>query len=271
MVTKSTFLYGANVHANGIRQHYLRFGGKGRALVIIPGIVTPAVLWSDVADRLGKVFDTYVLDVRGRGLSESGEHLDYGLDTCARDVCAFVAALQLDRVILLGHSNGARIAIRATRREYSPFDRIILADPPVSGPGRRRYPSALEPILKLLEAARRGEGWEGLLSSPLPPWPQPLARLRAEWLHTCDPRAVVVSHRGFHEDDIHGDLSLLKIPSALIAAGNGGVINDNEAEEILRLNPAIVFRRLKMAGHQMQVDNFEGFFEVLSELLGTRL
>ncbi len=23
----STFLYGANVHANGIRQHYLRYGG----------------------------------------------------------------------------------------------------------------------------------------------------------------------------------------------------------------------------------------------------
>ncbi|MGO3841736.1 MAG: alpha/beta hydrolase, partial [Alcaligenes pakistanensis] len=24
----STFLYGAHVHANGIRQHYLRFGGS---------------------------------------------------------------------------------------------------------------------------------------------------------------------------------------------------------------------------------------------------
>ncbi|MGO3714743.1 MAG: alpha/beta hydrolase, partial [Alcaligenes aquatilis] len=40
----STFLYGAHVHANGIRQHYLRYGGssEGRdqrpAVIIVPGI-----------------------------------------------------------------------------------------------------------------------------------------------------------------------------------------------------------------------------------------
>ncbi|WP_391573152.1 alpha/beta fold hydrolase, partial [Serratia ficaria] len=34
----STFLYGANVQANGIRQHYLRYGGRGPTLILIPGI-----------------------------------------------------------------------------------------------------------------------------------------------------------------------------------------------------------------------------------------
>jgi hypothetical protein len=47
----STFLYGANVRANGIRQHYLRYGGRDGqrgerdAVIIIPGItsrVSPA-------------------------------------------------------------------------------------------------------------------------------------------------------------------------------------------------------------------------------------
>lgn len=50
----STFLYGAHVHANGIRQHYLRYGGRGPALLLIPGITSPAITWGFVAERLGK-------------------------------------------------------------------------------------------------------------------------------------------------------------------------------------------------------------------------
>lgn len=68
----SRFLYGANVQANGIRQHYLRYGGQGPALILIPGITSPAITWGFVAERLGEKYDTYVLDVRGRGLSSSG-------------------------------------------------------------------------------------------------------------------------------------------------------------------------------------------------------
>src|SRR5690606_36313506 len=70
----STYLYGANVHANGIRQHYLRYGGaEGEragldADIIIPGITSPAITWGFVGERFGQHFDTYVLDDRGRGL-----------------------------------------------------------------------------------------------------------------------------------------------------------------------------------------------------------
>ncbi|HBK50764.1 MAG TPA: alpha/beta hydrolase, partial [Pseudomonas sp.] len=92
----STFVAGGNVSANGIRQHYLHYGGKGHALILVPGITSPAITWGFVAERLGQYFDTYVLDVRGRGLSSSGPELDYGTDACAADIPAFAAALGLD-------------------------------------------------------------------------------------------------------------------------------------------------------------------------------
>ena len=44
----STYLYGAHAHANGIRQHYMRYGGEraGRdAVIVIPGITSPAATW----------------------------------------------------------------------------------------------------------------------------------------------------------------------------------------------------------------------------------
>ncbi len=100
----STFLYGANIRANGIRQHVLRFGGVGTPLFLVPGITSPAPTWAFVGEWFGRRFDTYVLDVRGRGLSEHGPHLDYSLEACAADVLALAQALGLNRFHLVGHS-----------------------------------------------------------------------------------------------------------------------------------------------------------------------
>lgn len=259
-------LYGGNVRANGIRQHYLRFGGKGPALVVVPGITTVAAQWGFVAERLGRIFDTYVLDVRGRGLSESGPHLDYSIDACAADVVEFAAALGLGRFALLGHSMGARIGIRAARQSQSAIDHLVLVDPPVSGPGRRTYPSPLEPLLSLIRAAKRGEADKALRSPDAPKWPEAHIRMRGEWLHTCDERAIIESHRGFHHDDIHADLPHLTIPTALIVAGKGEVILPEDENEIRQLLPSIVIERLENAGHQVQIDDVEGFFAILTRL-----
>ena len=76
--------FGYNVHANGIRQHLIHYPGKGPAMLLIPGITSPAITWGFVAERLTEKFDVHVLDVRGRGLSQAGE-LDYSLDAMARD------------------------------------------------------------------------------------------------------------------------------------------------------------------------------------------
>ncbi|KIZ47832.1 alpha/beta fold hydrolase, partial [Rhodopseudomonas palustris] len=215
-------LYGANVRANGIRQHYLRFGGSGPAIVIVPGISTTAAQWAFVAEHLSDGHDVYVLDVRGRGLSEGGPHLSYSLDACAADLAAFADVLQLGRHTILGHSMGARIGIRAARWRASSIEQLILVDPPVSGPGRRAYPISIDPLLRLLQRAKRGEADIALRGPDAPAWPEQHIRTRAEWLHTCDERALIEAHKGFHSDDIHFDLANLTVRTALVVAGRGG-------------------------------------------------
>ena len=140
----STFLYGANIHANGIRQHYLRYGGQGQPLVLVPGITSPAPTWSFVAERLGAHYDVYLMDVRGRGLSESHDDLDYGRDACAADVGAFIEAMGLTDVVYLGHSMGARIGFLVGHRFSQGISSLILVDPPMAGPGRPPYPASLD-------------------------------------------------------------------------------------------------------------------------------
>jgi len=267
MKPSSRLLYGAHVRANGIRQHYLRYGGAGMPLVLVPGIISTAAMWGPIAERLAVHLDVHVLDVRGRGLSETGAHLDYGLDVLAADVVAFAEAAGLREYVLLGHSMGARIGVRAARKPGLPIRHLILVDPPVSGPGRRPYPSQLAGVLELLRAARAGEAERVLRESSSPAWPEEMLRLRAEWLHTCDEQAAVAAHRGFHEDDIHADLPDLKVPATLIAASRGGVILPDDIAELRSLSPAMRVTTVPNAGHQIAAENPEGFLAAVGECL----
>jgi N-formylmaleamate deformylase len=263
----SAYLYGGHVRANQLRQHYLRYGGRGRPVILVPGITSPAVTWGFVGERLGQSFDTYILDVRGRGLSEAGPALDYGLNACASDVMAFAEALNLEDYAVIGHSMGARIAIRLARSTPPSLERIVLVDPPVSGPGRRPYPSPLSWYLDSIRLMAAGGGVDQLRPF-LPTWSDQHLRLRAEWLHTCDQRAVIESYRGFHEDNIHEDVTYIRIPTLLVVAGKGGVVLPADVEELKAAQPALAIKRVESAGHMIPWDDYEAFFAAIGSFLG---
>jgi len=270
---ETTFLYGANIRANGIRQHYLRYGGTSgdRAsrdpIIIVPGITSPAVTWGFVGERLGRHFDTYIIDVRGRGLSSAEPGMDYSLDAQARDLIAFAQALDLQRVSVLGHSMGARIGLRAARLGMPAMARLVAVDPPVSGPGRRPYPAKLEWYTESMKSARAGMDWTEM-KQYCPTWSEEHLRLRAEWLHTCDETAVLASFEGFHKDDIHADLPHIRQPVLLMTAERGGVVEDADVEEFGRLLGSMQTVRVRDAGHMIPWDNEEGFYEALGSFLG---
>jgi N-formylmaleamate deformylase len=263
-------LSGANVWANGIRQHYLRYRTAGPPLVLAPGITSPAVTWGFVAERFSREFDVYVVDARGRGLSQSGPELDYSLDSLADDLSGFIAALDLSGVTVLGHSMGARTAIRAAVRNPAGMARLVLVEPPVSGPGRRPYPSKLPWYVDSIRQASKGMNTEAMRAF-CPSWSEEQLALRAEWLHTCYEPAIVTAFEGFHSDDIHWDLAGLSVPAGLMVATRGGVIEPADEAEIRSLNSKVQIERVPDAGHMIPWDNLEGFLEAADRLLGTSL
>jgi N-formylmaleamate deformylase len=262
----STFLYGKNIHSNGIRQHLLRYGGRGLPILLLPGITSPAVTWGFVAERLGRQFDVHVLDVRGRGLSQASDQLDYSIETCAADVGALVKTLGFKRYAILAHSFGARIAVRAARKFPDGLERLVLVDPPVSGPGRRPYPADINWYLESIRIMLRGSDHESLRPY-LPTWTDEQLHLRAEWLHTCDLKAVADAYANFHEDDMHSDLPHISIPILLVAAGRGDVIRPEELDEMVRLAPNMKAVWVPAAGHMIPWDDEAGFYAALGDFL----
>lgn len=253
---------GYNIHANGIRQHLIRWSGPGPEMLLIPGITSPAVTWGFVAQRLAAEFDVHVLDVRGRGLSQAG-NLDYSLDAMAEDVLAVVEATGMTQPVLLGHSMGARIAIRAARKSPAAVGRLILVDPPVSGPGRRAYPSAWPWYEDSILMAQKGCSGEDMRKF-CPTWTDEQNAVRAEWLHTCQLDAIRIAYDGFHSDDIHADLPHIKLPMRLVVAGGAPVIADDDVAEIRSLAPHVEVRTVQGAGHMIPWDDLEAFLEAVT-------
>lgn len=257
--------FGGHIRANGIRQHFIRLGQQtDRPLLIVPGISSPAATWLNVGRSLSAVSDVIILDVRGRGLSESGPSLDYSLDACADDLVAFVAALGCGSIDILGHSMGGRIALRAQRR-IGNIRHLVLVDPPVSGPNHPMRVKDLNAYLEVLSLAKAGISAHSLRRYA-PHLSDADLMLRAEWLPTCDEKAIEAAHKGFVSDDFWQDLAGLTIPMLLMAAGDHALIT---VEDIEAFNAVVPDARTAIidSGHMIPMENWPDFYRELAAFL----
>jgi pimeloyl-ACP methyl ester carboxylesterase len=91
------------VNVNGIRLHYLDWGGEGPVLLFLAGMGCSAYIFSRFAPRFTDKFHVLALDRRGHGDSDYPE-TGYDADTLTEDLRQFLNALKIDKLILASHS-----------------------------------------------------------------------------------------------------------------------------------------------------------------------
>lgn len=252
------------VRSGDLRLHVLDYGGDGVPLVVLPGITSPAVTMDLVAREVTDLVRPIVLDVRGRGLSDSGK--SYTLEDYADDTVAVIDGLGLDRPLLLGHSMGARIAAVVAARGV-PLRGTVLVDPPMSGPGRGPYPTTLEAFLGQLEQAQRGTDADEVARS-WPRWPRREQELRARWLSSCDAEAVAATHAGFESEDFFTTWPQVPARTVLLYGGESPVVTAAGVAEAAAANPGAELVEVPGAGHMVFWDEQERARRLLREILG---
>lgn len=98
------------VEASGCRLFVQDWGGDGPPLLLLHGGGADVSTWDGLAPLLARDFRVVAYDARGHGQSEvpaSG-----GRASLLEDVDAVIAALELDRPLLVGHSMGGATAVR---------------------------------------------------------------------------------------------------------------------------------------------------------------
>ena len=242
------------VRNGDLRLHVLDYEGTGTPVLILPGITSPAITMDFVARELNDLCRPLVLDVRGRGLSDSGT--SWTLDDYASDVLAVLSELDLgSEPVLLGHSMGARIAaVTALRR---PLRGTVLVDPPLSGPGRGPYPTTLDAFLGQLAEAVRGTDADQVARA-WPRWPRAEQALRARWLSSCDETAIRATHAGFENEDFFDAWPSVPAPSTVLYGADSPVVTADGAAEIAAANPRAELVRVPGTGHMIFWDDPAG-------------
>lgn len=92
--------------ANGVRIHSLDWGGKGVALVFIPGLGNSAHVFDEFAPRFTNQFRAVALSRVGFGESEQPEGHGYDLTSRVAQIAAILDSLAITRAVLVGHSLG---------------------------------------------------------------------------------------------------------------------------------------------------------------------
>jgi pimeloyl-ACP methyl ester carboxylesterase len=93
------------VTVNGVRLHYLDWGGSGEAVVFLHGFPGSAHNFDEMAPKFADKFRVLALTRRGHGQSEKIE-TGYETDNLVEDLRQFLDAMKIERVNLIGFSAG---------------------------------------------------------------------------------------------------------------------------------------------------------------------
>lgn len=127
-----------------MKLHYREIG-EGQPFVILHGLFGYSDNWQTHAKKLADYYRVILVDLRNHGHSEWNAVHSY--EAMAEDVHELFQDLQLEKVILMGHSMGGKTAMRFSQLYPEVLDKLIVVDM-----GTKAYPMHHNDILKGLEA-----------------------------------------------------------------------------------------------------------------------
>jgi len=122
-----------------------QIGETGKALVILHGLFGSGDNWQTHAKNWSGNFQVFVLDNRNHGHSPHDEEMNY--DAMAQDLKETLDQLGLNKVYLLGHSMGGKMAMRFAQIYSEYLEKMIVVDM-----GIKAYPPHHQLIFEGLEA-----------------------------------------------------------------------------------------------------------------------
>lgn len=152
-----------------LRLAHREFGGEGKPpVVILHGLLGSSRNWTAAGGDLAEHFQVFALDLRNHGDSPHASGHTYEL--MAQDVLGWLDEQGLQRVHLIGHSMGGKVAMRLACRHADRVSALVVVDiaPRPKAPKHKDELQALR-ALPLHELSSRAEA-DQMLAAHVPSW-----------------------------------------------------------------------------------------------------
>jgi pimeloyl-ACP methyl ester carboxylesterase len=273
--------------ADGHDLHLLEWSRAGVPLLLLHGFGNEAHIWDDFAPDVAPHYRTLALDHRGHGDSAWDPQGRYDLDTLVRDVECATRELGVERLVLVAHSLGGRVATLFGGRHPERMAGLVLVDigPELDLRGvlrirqdaeSMREPSFASPdeyarVLSLAypagrpaaieRMARHGlvRGEDGRYRLKMDP------RLRGGWGETPEEAAALERRVSAEMWDA---LRRIPCPTLVVRGAASDVLSADVADAMV--DEALADGRLAVvarAGHSVMTDNPEGFSRAVCEFM----
>lgn len=265
---------GAFVRVGASDVHYEQWGDDGPPVVLVPGSLESSVVWSTVGPLLGRRHRVFAPDMPWLGYTryEGPRDLAGQGDLLA----GFVAALGLDRPLLVGHSLGAGVVADVALRHPQVTRGVVFADgdalpidtvPHWLGAAVLRLPhvtSAVRLAVRLPRLVRP------LIESQRGPAGPPVSmRLTEQWLRPLGQRVGEEALRRFMDTTVYGlrpdQLRAITVPAAIVWGGHDhALVSLHDTIVNLRRPPV---RIIPGAGHLAMLADPEAFADAVAASL----
>jgi pimeloyl-ACP methyl ester carboxylesterase len=273
MTSTTSLEMGEYVDVSGMSTHYHDIG-EGKPVLLLHGSgpgVSAWANWRRAIPALGEHARIVALDLVGFGLTERPASVRYSLRTWTDHVWAFLDALEIDRVSVIGNSLGGRIAMQMAEDNQDRLERLVLMGAPGVGmtlteglKALRNYepsPEAMNDLLKTYFAVD-----ESIIT-------EDLVRIRYE------ASAAPGAHEAyrtmfFHPDHAGSELGItedqvraITVPTLLVHGRDDRVVPVEVAWNMLHLLPMADLHVFARCGHWTQIERADEFNQVVTDFL----
>jgi pimeloyl-ACP methyl ester carboxylesterase len=243
----------------------------------MPRRLGPLHWWDEVAPQLTGYGRVLALDFRGHGASEWAS--EYGMAAYVDDLIKFVRDHFRRRVVLVGHSMGGEIAIRAAVENPQLFDGLVIVDASSAGlplktrliwRWKRRNQSGLRPEFPTKEALiarfRLSPPGHNLTASPL----AALALKGAEqlrsgtWAFRLDPKTRKLSP-GWRTPRCR--IRDIRVPSLIIRGAHSRLVSERQARRMQGHMAGSKLITIPSAYHHVSLDNPDATTAAIAEFV----
>jgi pimeloyl-ACP methyl ester carboxylesterase len=262
------------VDVNGLRLHFLDWGGEGKQpLIMLHGIGRVARTFDHVAPHFTKNYRVLAVDMRGHGDSGWSAEGAYLVEDYVKDIEALAAQLKLRNIVIWGNSTGGRVAQVFAGMHPELVAAVISED---VGPERPRE-IADSGTNRMRQEDERGWASEEELLTQLKNSnartnPDVLAAYvkygskrrpdgRVIWKR--DPKIA----NGFVPTELWRFVRQIKAPIIYILGGRSNIVPAATQQELKQALPQVQIVSMPGLGHYPNEENTKDFLEILDKFL----